>query len=129
LKNSKLADRLSMKPRTINRRRTDCLRMRLGDWLRRKKFGDKRRRRNRNGRRRRNLEEEAEKEYTRQKELEKARLEKQKAVKIEESREEMEKKLQGFNKKVSKMLLLGLVTNGREIDKIQTGQMSDHASL
>jgi hypothetical protein len=54
-KNSKLANRLSVKPRTVNgRRRTDCLRRRLGDWQRRKKFRDERRRWNRNRRRRRN---------------------------------------------------------------------------
>jgi MAP7 domain-containing protein 2 len=62
--------------------------------------------------------EEAEKEYARQKKIEKARLEKQKVVEMEESREEMEKEPEGSNKKVSKMLLLGLVTNEREIDKI-----------
>jgi hypothetical protein len=38
---------------------------------------------------------------------------------MEESREETEKEPQGSNEKVSKTLLLGLVTNGREIDKIQ----------
>jgi hypothetical protein len=37
---------------------------------------------------------------------------------MEESREETGKEPEGSNKKVSKMLLLGLVTNGREIDKI-----------
>jgi hypothetical protein len=44
-----------MRLRTANeRRRTGCLRRRLGDWLRRKRSGDERRRRKRNGRRRRN---------------------------------------------------------------------------
>jgi hypothetical protein len=62
--------------------------------------------------------EEAEKEYARQKEIEKVRLEKWTAAEIEESREETENEPEGSNKKVSKMLLLGLVTNGREIDKI-----------
>jgi hypothetical protein len=42
-----------------------------------------------------------EKEYTRQKELEKVRRKKRKAVELEESREEMEKELEGSNKKVS----------------------------
>jgi hypothetical protein len=55
LKNSELANRLSMKPRTVDRRRKiDCSRRRLGDRQRRKKSGDERRRRNRDGRRRRN---------------------------------------------------------------------------
>jgi hypothetical protein len=48
--------------------------------------------------------EEAEKEYARQKELEKVRLEKRKAVEIEESGEETERKPEGSNKKVSKIL-------------------------
>jgi hypothetical protein len=46
------------------------------------------------------------------------RLEKWKAAEMEESGEETEKEPEGSNKKVSKMLLLGLVANGREIDKI-----------
>jgi hypothetical protein len=55
LKNSELADRLSMRLRTADgRKRTGCLRRRLGDWLRRKRSEDERRRRKRNGRRRRN---------------------------------------------------------------------------
>jgi hypothetical protein len=41
-----------------------------------------------------------EKEYTRQKELEKARWEKRKAVELEKSGEEPEKELEGSNKKV-----------------------------
>jgi hypothetical protein len=45
--------------------------------------------------------EVAEKEYTWQKEIEKARLEKQKAVELEESGEKTEKELEGSNKKVS----------------------------
>jgi hypothetical protein len=43
----------------------------------------------------------AEKEYTRQKELEKARQEKRKVMESENSGEDMEKELQGSNKKVS----------------------------
>jgi hypothetical protein len=55
LKNSELANRLSVRLRTIDgRKRIDCSRRRSGIWLRRKKIRDKRRRRNRNGRRRRN---------------------------------------------------------------------------
>jgi hypothetical protein len=42
-----------------------------------------------------------EKEYTRQKELEKARWEKRKAVELEKSGEETEKEPEGSNKKVS----------------------------
>jgi hypothetical protein len=44
----------------------------------------------------------------RQKELEKMRLEKWKAVEIEESGEEIEKELEGSNKKVSMTLKFGL---------------------
>jgi hypothetical protein len=47
--------------------------------------------------------EEAEKEYARQKEIEKARLEKWKATEMEESGEETEKKPEGSNKKVSEI--------------------------
>jgi hypothetical protein len=50
--------------------------------------------------------EEAEKEYERQKELEQARWEKRKAVEMEDSGEEIEKKLQGSNKKVSNIFFL-----------------------
>jgi hypothetical protein len=52
--------------------------------------------------------EEAEKEYMKQKEIEKARLEKRKAVEIDESGEETEKEPGGSNKKVSKILKFGL---------------------
>jgi hypothetical protein len=44
----------------------------------------------------------------RQKEIEKVRLEKRKAVKMEESGEETEKEPEGSNKKVSKILNSGL---------------------
>jgi hypothetical protein len=52
--------------------------------------------------------EEAEKMYERQKELEQVRLEKWKAVEIEESREKTEKEPQGSNNKtVSKIFTSG----------------------
>jgi hypothetical protein len=44
----------------------------------------------------------------RQKEIKKVRLEKRKAVEMEESGEEMEKEPEGSNKKVSKMSNSGL---------------------
>jgi hypothetical protein len=46
------------------------------------------------------------------------RLEKRKAAEMEESGEETEKEPEGANKKVSKTLFLGLVTNERKMDKI-----------
>jgi hypothetical protein len=51
------------------------------------------------------------KEYERQKELTKARLGKRKVMEPEDSGEEMEKELQGSNKKVSCFPFLNSVTN------------------
>jgi hypothetical protein len=110
-RNSELANRLSVKLRiVIGRRRIDYLRRRSGSWLRRKRSGDERRRWNRGGRRRSNRGRglrRLKRQYARQKELEQARSEKWKAVAMEESGEEMQKELQGSNKKVSKMFTSG----------------------
>jgi hypothetical protein len=57
------------------------------------------------------------------------RLEKRKAVKIEESREEMEKELEGSNKKVSYYYFLYSVELTRGIDKIKTSWWSVHTTL
>jgi hypothetical protein len=90
LRNSKLNVRRSEKLRIADKRRKiGCLRRKSGDWLRRRRFGNERRRQSGGGRRRKNRKrlEEAEKEYAKQRELEKVRLEKGKAVEIEESGE------------------------------------------
>jgi hypothetical protein len=65
----------------------------------------------------------------RQKEIEKARLEKQKAVEMEESGEETEQELEGSNKKVSYYYLLYSVELTRGTDKIKTGWWSVHTTL
>jgi hypothetical protein len=73
--------------------------------------------------------EEAEKEYMRQKELEKARLEKWKAVEMGESGEEMEKELEGSNKKVGYYYLIYSVELTRGTDKVKTGWWPDNTTL
>jgi hypothetical protein len=105
-KNSELDDRRSAKLRTTDeRRRTGCLKRKLGGWLRKKRSEDERRRRNRGGRRRKNRGgglRRPRRSMQGRKEIEKARSEKRKAVEMEESREETEKEPEGSNKKVSK---------------------------
>jgi hypothetical protein len=55
LKNSEIDNRWSAKLRTADeRRRTGCLRRKLGGWLRKKRSRDERRRQNRGGRKRKN---------------------------------------------------------------------------
>jgi hypothetical protein len=95
-----LVDRWSGRLKIVNKqRRTDYLRRRFGSCGRRGETETE------GGRgledeRKRKLEV-AEKEYAQQKKLKKARQGKKKAMESEDSGEEMEKELQGSNKKIS----------------------------
>jgi hypothetical protein len=109
LKNSGRNARRSGRPRTADERRRTGY---FEEEIRRLAEEEEMRRREEEAERRRKEEdewkrklEEAEKEYARQKEIERARLEKRKAVEIEESGEETEKEPEGSNKKVSKIKL------------------------
>jgi hypothetical protein len=73
--------------------------------------------------------EVAEKEYARQKELEKVRREKRKAVELEDSGEEMEKELEGSNKKVHSNTYMNSVELIKGTDKVKTRWWPDITTL
>jgi hypothetical protein len=101
LKNSELDDRQSVKLRIADeKRKTGCLRRKLGGWLRKKRSKNERRRQNRSGRRKKNSGKNLRRPKRSTQDKKKARLEKRKAVEMEESGEETEKEPEGSNKKV-----------------------------